>query len=110
MRYGRKQCDLEFNKNQYIAHIKRLEKIKADNSPIHRSLVKERKHIDHLIEQSHIIHKIGLQHTLSQRQSSEVLTQRPNYENVKSVVKKEMNRRVLKVPSRQKPDQHYRDL
>jgi hypothetical protein len=60
MNNGRKLADIEIKKNQYIAHIKKIQELKSSKNPFHKSLLKERQEIDCLIRQTHRLHENSL--------------------------------------------------
>lgn len=110
MSYGRKPFELEMRKNQYKLHLKKLQDISKSNSDLHRNLLKERQEMDAMIKQSHQLHSQSMRFQLKKREKTEIETQRNNYESVRSTLKHELNRKVLPVPTRHKPDHFLLDI
>jgi len=56
------------------------------------------------------MHDSSFKMELKNRENKELLTQRSNYKSIKSIVKGELERKILTVPDKHKADNYFRDL
>ena len=56
------------------------------------------------------MHDSSFKMELKNRENKEILTQRTNYNSIKSIVKGELERKVLTVPEKHKADHYFRDM
>ncbi len=98
---------MEARRHQYEQHVRKLEELKSGHTRFHQSMGREQRDVDNLLRVSHQMHGISLNEEFKRREEREVQTQRRSYNNIRSIIKSELNRKILGVPSRHKPNPFF---
>lgn len=108
--HGRKPFEIELRKNQEISHLKKIKELKNSNTHYHRSLKREQQSVEALMKQTHVLHDRSMKLEMRRREKTEIETQRTHYDSIKSTLKKELDRKMLSIPEKQKPSNHFMNI
>jgi hypothetical protein len=84
--------------------------VKSGRGGLHRSLEKDQRDIEDLLKLSHQMHHTSLKEEFKRREMTELESHRRSYNNVRSIVKSELNRKILPVPPKHKPNTYFLDI